>query len=234
MMDVKRMKRDATELQSKPDDNVMPKDIQVGIPEKFLTSSIQTNGGDSDVVSIANENQSGSRQQATNKKKANGRTKTKQQQKQSTKTKQPNKKSTALTKSKQNAKATLFGLATLKRQGNVRVIPMQNHTTVRSNFLLGPLILKVEKSYGRRRSTKSSGAIAVTATATTANQRQIKKKTATATTAEMLGRINLRIVNGAATLHSIKVQQPKQVRLYFIYNLKINKSIYLYRKEICK
>lgn len=37
-------------------------------------------------------------------------------------------------------------------------------------------------------------------------------KSATATTAEMFGRLNLRIVHGgAATLHSIKVLQPKQV-----------------------
>ncbi|KAK9746343.1 hypothetical protein QE152_g6153 [Popillia japonica] len=39
-------------------------------------------------------------------------------------------------------------------------------------------------------------------------------KSATATTAEMFGRLNLRIVHGgAATLHSIKVLQPKQVRV---------------------
>lgn len=39
-------------------------------------------------------------------------------------------------------------------------------------------------------------------------------KSATATTAEMHGRLNLRIVHGgAATLHSIRVLQPKQVRV---------------------
>lgn len=70
---------------------------------------------------------------------------------------------------------------------------MADHTTVKSNFLLGPLQLRVEKAFGRgvRRELKS----------------------ATATTTEMVGRIKLRIVNGAATLHSIKVQQPKQVQV---------------------
>lgn len=38
-------------------------------------------------------------------------------------------------------------------------------------------------------------------------------KRATATTTQMIGRINLRIVNDRAILHSIKVQQPKQVRI---------------------
>lgn len=38
-------------------------------------------------------------------------------------------------------------------------------------------------------------------------------KMATATTHEIYGRINLRVVNGQASLHSIKVQQPKQVKV---------------------
>lgn len=48
-------------------------------------------------------------------------------------------------------------------------------------------------------------------------------KSATATTAEMHGRLTLRIIHGgAATLHSIKVLQPKQVILLL---LKINVSL---------
>lgn len=70
---------------------------------------------------------------------------------------------------------------------------MADHTTVKSNFLLGPLQLRVEKAFGR------------------GVKRELKS--ATATTTEMVGRIKLRIVNGAATLHSIKVQQPKQVQV---------------------
>lgn len=91
------------------------------------------------------------------------------------------------------ARGVLYGLSTLKRQGNVRVNAAADHTTVKSNFVLGPLVLKVEKPFGHgaNRSLKS----------------------ATATTTEMVGRINLRIVNGVATLHSIKVQQPKQVQV---------------------
>lgn len=90
------------------------------------------------------------------------------------------------------ARGTLYGLATLRRQGNVRVNPSADYITVRSNFVLGPLVLKVEKAFGK------------------GTKRELKS--ATATTTQMIGRVNLRIVNGAATLHSIKVQQPKQVK----------------------
>lgn len=89
------------------------------------------------------------------------------------------------------ARGTLHGLSTLRRHGNVRVTPMTDYIAVRSNFVLGPLVLKVEKSFGR------------------GTKRETKR--ATATTTQMIGRINLRIVNDSATLHSIKVQQPKQV-----------------------
>lgn len=77
---------------------------------------------------------------------------------------------------------------------------MADYTTVKTNFVLGPLVLKVEKAFGR------------------GVKRELKS--ATATTTEMIGRINLRIVNGAATLHSIKVQQPKQVTGYVYHLLK--------------
>lgn len=90
------------------------------------------------------------------------------------------------------ARGTLHGLSTLRRHGNVRVTPMQDYIAVRSNFVLGPLVLKVEKAFGR------------------GTKRELKR--ATATTTQMIGRINLRIVNESATLHSIKVQQPKQVK----------------------
>lgn len=90
------------------------------------------------------------------------------------------------------ARGTLHGLSTLRRHGNVRVTPMTDYIAVRSNFVLGPLVLKVEKSFGR------------------GTKRETKR--ATATTTQMIGRINLRIVNDSATLHSIKVQQPKQVK----------------------
>lgn len=92
------------------------------------------------------------------------------------------------------ARGTLHGLSTIKRHGNVRVTPSPDYLAVRANFVLGPLVLKVEKSFGR-------GA-----------KRETKR--ATATTTQMIGRINLRIVNDKAVLHSIKVQQPKQVNPY--------------------
>lgn len=108
----------------------------------------------------------------------------------STKTKTNKVKKTAL----ERARATLFGLSSIKRDGDVKVNIMSDHTTVKTNFLIGPLTLRVEKDFGK-------GA-----------RKEIKS--ATATTAEMHGRLNLKIINGgAATLHSIRVLQPKQVRV---------------------
>ena len=106
--------------------------------------------------------------------------------------KQPSQKKQQKTNSKQ-AKATLYGLSSLKRVGNVKVNPMADFTTVKSNFVLGPLMLKVEKTSGRN------------------EKRDIRM--ATATTHEIYGKINIRVVNGQASLHSIKVQQPKQVKV---------------------
>ncbi|XP_014294238.1 germ cell nuclear acidic protein [Halyomorpha halys] len=92
------------------------------------------------------------------------------------------------------AKATLYGLSSIQREGDVTVNVMSSHTTVKTRFLVGPLVLKVEKEFGR-------GA-------------KKELRSATATTAEMTGKLNLRVLNGGvATLHSIKVLQPKQVRV---------------------
>ncbi|PNF16951.1 hypothetical protein B7P43_G03164 [Cryptotermes secundus] len=92
------------------------------------------------------------------------------------------------------AKATLYGLSSVRREGDVTVNMMSSHTTVRTKFTVGPLILKVEKEFGR-------GA-----------KKDIRS--ATATTTEMIGKLNLRVLHGgAATLHSIRVMQPKQVRV---------------------
>lgn len=148
----------------------------IGIPEKFITASSKVMSPQKSAVALA----ANTSNHTTSTKKKSKKTKTKSKQTGSSSTKKSPK-----------ARGTLYGLSTLKRQGMVRVNAMADHTTVKSNFVLGPLMLKVEKPYGRgaNRSLKS----------------------ATATTTEMLGRINLRIVNGAATLHSIKVQQPKQV-----------------------
>ncbi|KAG6445364.1 hypothetical protein O3G_MSEX003845 [Manduca sexta] len=97
-------------------------------------------------------------------------------------------------KNKPRAKGTLYGLSTLRRSGDVAVSIMSDHTTIKSNFAVGPLILRVEKEVGR-------GA-------------KKELKSATATTTEMVGKMSLRVNNeGVATLHSIKVLQPKQVRV---------------------
>lgn len=50
-------------------------------------------------------------------------------------------KNTASTK----ARATLYGLSTLRRDGDVVVNALKDYTSVKTNFLLGPLTLRVEK-----------------------------------------------------------------------------------------
>lgn len=61
-----------------------------------------------------------------------------------------NKKNKTKSKSKAAKKApkpraTLFGLSSIKRDGDVSVNMMSNYTTVKTNFVLGPLTLRVEK-----------------------------------------------------------------------------------------
>lgn len=48
-------------------------------------------------------------------------------------------------KSKPRAKGTLYGLSSLRRNGDVAVNILSDHTTVKSNFAVGPLVLRVEK-----------------------------------------------------------------------------------------
>lgn len=61
----------------------------------------------------------------------------------------PTKVKATSTKSKPRAKGTLYGISSLRRVGDVAVNIMSNHTTVRSNFAVGPLILRVEKEVCR-------------------------------------------------------------------------------------
>lgn len=56
-----------------------------------------------------------------------------------------NKVKTTPEKSKPRAKGTLYGLSSLRRTGDVAVNLLSDHTTVKSNFAVGPLILRVEK-----------------------------------------------------------------------------------------
>jgi methylglutaconyl-CoA hydratase len=48
-------------------------------------------------------------------------------------------------KSSLRAKATLYGLSNIRRERDVVVNVMSTHTTVKTRFLVGPLVLKVEK-----------------------------------------------------------------------------------------
>lgn len=93
----------------------------------------------------------------------------------------------------QKAEGSLSGLASLKRVGNVKVISDAEgrNSTIKAKFTLGPLTLRVEKSF-KRGSVRSV-------------------KSATARTNEMIGRIKFSVLDDRATLMSIKVQQPKQV-----------------------
>lgn len=117
----------------------------------------------------------------------------KQNKRKSSSKKQPSAQKKQANANNKQAKATLYGLSSLKRIGDVKVSPMADYTTVKSSFALGPLMLKVEKTSGQN------------------EKRDIRM--ATATTHEIQGKINIRVVNGQATLHSIKVQQPKQVKV---------------------
>lgn len=45
----------------------------------------------------------------------------------------------------QKARATLFGLSSIKRDQDVTVHVMSDHTTVKTNFIVGPLTLRVER-----------------------------------------------------------------------------------------
>lgn len=131
------------------------------------------------------------------------KTKKTKKRKNSTRVQPAQKQTNSTIKEKDNsqAKATLYGLSSLKRKGNVKVNRMTDYTAVKSNFLLGPLTLKVEKTFGKN------------------EKRDIR--IANAQTSTMIGRINIRVVNGIANLHSIKVQQPKQVLLQLLVSLVI-------------
>lgn len=59
--------------------------------------------------------------------------------------KNKNNKNKANEKKTAKAKATLFGLSSIKRDGDVSVNMMADHTTVKTNFILGPLTLRVER-----------------------------------------------------------------------------------------
>lgn len=155
--------------------------ILVGIPDSFITTPADRPAAAAN--SIAQPENRATQQQKRKKVSTSA----------ATSVSKPKQTKPSATHKIERARGVLYGLSTLKRQGNVRVNVMADHTTVKSNFLLGPLQLRVEKAFGR------------------GVKRELKS--ATATTTEMVGRIKLRIVNGAATLHSIKVQQPKQVQV---------------------
>lgn len=54
-------------------------------------------------------------------------------------------------------------------------------------------------------------------------------RSATATTGELIGRLNMRVLNGgAATLHSIRVHQPKQVHEHVFRQTRNNYYFYFY------
>lgn len=60
-------------------------------------------------------------------------------------TKNKTKQQATTTKKSPKARATLFGLSSIKRDGDVTVSMMPDHTTVRTNFMVGPLTLRVER-----------------------------------------------------------------------------------------
>jgi hypothetical protein len=75
----------------------------------------------------------------------NRATNTKNKKKKNNNNKNKNNKNKANEKKTAKAKATLFGLSSIKRDGDVSVNMMADHTTVKTNFILGPLTLRVER-----------------------------------------------------------------------------------------
>lgn len=59
-----------------------------------------------------------------------------------------NKGKTKADKKTPKPRATLFGLSSIKRDGDVSVNMMADHTTVKTNFVVGPLTLRVEREVG--------------------------------------------------------------------------------------
>jgi len=153
----------------------------------------QTNATEKEPISLESLTETSVR--ANNRRTSNKNKNTNKNRKRTkNKTKNQSNKNKTKSKSRPKARATLYGLASLQRTGDVSVNMMSDHTTIKTKFSLGPLVLKVEKEFGR------------------AAKKELRS--ATATTAEMSGKLSLRVLHGgAATLHSIRVLQPKQVRV---------------------
>ncbi|CAL1686463.1 unnamed protein product [Lasius platythorax] len=160
------------------------------VTEKETISSLALES--STEANVRSRRTSGSNNSSKNRKRTKNKTKTKKGTTGTAGSSNKNKTKTKSTRPK--ARATLYGLASLQRSGDVSVNMMSDHTTIKTRFSLGPLVLKVEKEFGR------------------AAKKELRS--ATATTAEMSGKLSLRVLHGgAATLHSIRVLQPKQVRV---------------------
>lgn len=178
-------------------ENVLPT-TEPGITETAAVTEKETIALESSTeANVRSRRTSASSNSSKNSSKNRKRTKNKTKNKKgttATTTGSNNKNKTKTKSSRPKARATLYGLASLQRTGDVSVNMMSDHTTIKTKFSLGPLVLKVEKEFGR------------------AAKKELRS--ATATTAEMSGKLSLRVLHGgAATLHSIRVLQPKQVRV---------------------
>lgn len=102
----------------------------VGEDKNFVLIS-KNSASTSEASPIAKENNEGSTRASGNKKK--------------NKTKSGSKSGSKKGKNTQRARATLFGLSSLRREGDVSVNMMSTYTMVKTDFLIGPLTLRVEK-----------------------------------------------------------------------------------------
>lgn len=76
---------------------------------------------------------------------SNSSNKNKKKKSNKNKTKADKNKNKTKNTSSAKVRATLFGLSSIKRDGDVAVNMMSDHTTVKTNFILGPLTLRVER-----------------------------------------------------------------------------------------
>lgn len=104
---------------------------KTGTTDFIKNITVTTSEIQSQPVQQTKENSGHKRKTAT--KSGNNKNKTKQSQ--------SNNKQTP----KQKVRATLFGLSTLKRDGDVIVNMVTDHTIVKTNFILGPLTLRVDR-----------------------------------------------------------------------------------------
>lgn len=134
-----KRKKNNKKPNQKPKQNLAPAALTNKMAEIPISRSINGKGRETAYVLVS---KAPANIKATPRPTQNKATPAKKKKNQNTKKNKPK----ATTKPKnQKAKATLFGLSSIKRDGDVSVNVMSDHTTVKTNFIVGPLTLRVER-----------------------------------------------------------------------------------------